>query len=101
MTLSGPKDCRGSMKDARMRPHFLHSPGERERLCQLMRCGMRWGDPFSLTSHRRGQRVVEKRRHGVDGMPMDDAVQPEVSGTGQEECGRYGSISSKCSSRVS
>lgn len=43
MTLSGPKDCRGSMKDARMRPHFLHSPGERERLCQLMRCGMRWG----------------------------------------------------------
>lgn len=63
---------------------------------------MRWGggDPFSLTSHRRGQRVVEKRRHGVDGMPMDDAVQPEVSWTGQEECGRYGLISSKCSSRV-
>lgn len=30
MTLSGPKDCRGSMKDARMRPHFLHSPGGRE-----------------------------------------------------------------------
>lgn len=70
MTLSGPKDCRGSMKDARMRPHFLHSPGGRERLCQLMRCGMRWGDPLSLTSHRRGQRVVEERRHGVDGMPM-------------------------------
>jgi hypothetical protein len=27
MTLSGPKDCLGSMKEARIRPHFLHSPG--------------------------------------------------------------------------
>jgi hypothetical protein len=26
MTLSGPKDCLGSTNDARMRPHFLHSP---------------------------------------------------------------------------
>jgi hypothetical protein len=26
MTLSGPKACLGSMNDARMRPHFLHSP---------------------------------------------------------------------------
>jgi hypothetical protein len=26
MILSGPKACRGSMKEARMRPHFLHSP---------------------------------------------------------------------------
>lgn len=26
MTLSGPNACRGSMKDARIRPHFLHSP---------------------------------------------------------------------------
>lgn len=101
MTLSGPKDCRGSMKDARMRPHFLHSPGGREVVSAYEVWHEVGGDPFSLTSHRRGQRVVEKRRHGVDGMPMDDAVQPEVSGTGQEECGRYGSISSKCSSRVS
>lgn len=26
MTLSGPKACLGSTNDARMRPHFLHSP---------------------------------------------------------------------------
>jgi hypothetical protein len=26
MTLSGPKACLGSTKEARMRPHFLHSP---------------------------------------------------------------------------
>jgi len=25
--LSGPNACEGSMKDARIRPHFLHSPG--------------------------------------------------------------------------
>lgn len=24
--LSGPNDCRGSMNEARIRPHFLHSP---------------------------------------------------------------------------
>lgn len=25
MILSGPKDCRGSIKDVRIFPHFLHS----------------------------------------------------------------------------
>jgi hypothetical protein len=28
MTLSGPNDCLGSTKEARIRPHFLHSPVE-------------------------------------------------------------------------
>jgi hypothetical protein len=27
MILSGPKDCRGSTKDAKILPVFLHSPG--------------------------------------------------------------------------
>ena len=32
MTLSGPMDCLGSTNEARMRPHFLHSPvSERQR----------------------------------------------------------------------
>lgn len=34
MTLSGPKDCRGSTKAARILPHFLHS-ARSEQCCQL------------------------------------------------------------------
>ena len=56
MILSGPKDWRGSMKDARILPHFLHSA-----------CGTVISAVISLiafdgeifTSHRRRQRIMD------------------------------------------
>jgi hypothetical protein len=34
MILSGPKACRGSMKDARILPAFLHSPAPHQYFCE-------------------------------------------------------------------
>lgn len=56
MTLSGPKACRGSTKDARIFPAFLHSPAD----CQLL---LGRGEDRLRTSHRRGQRVIDPKRH--------------------------------------
>lgn len=64
MILSGPKDCRGSTKEARMRPVFLHSPVQTSQLVlpvpHMRACvAVGWG----LTPHGRGQRVVKEGRH--------------------------------------
>ena len=40
MILSGPKACRGSMKEARMRPHFLHSPAKRCVVSETIPCAV-------------------------------------------------------------
>lgn len=56
MTLSGPKACRGSTKDARILPAFLHSPAGGQLHVGQNGIEMR-------TPHRRGQRIVDPKRH--------------------------------------
>jgi hypothetical protein len=65
MILSGPKDCRGSTKDARILPVFLHSPAEQivsdvtvRPASPYLRLANRSGRHV-LTPHGRGQGVVE------------------------------------------
>lgn len=59
MILSGPSACRGSMKEARILPVFLHSPAE-EMSATSSRVCVEVGE---LTAHRRGQRIIETETH--------------------------------------
>lgn len=48
MTFSGPKDCRGSMNEARILPHFLHSA----RRCVLFRQSVSFSTAAAPTKQR-------------------------------------------------
>jgi len=54
MILSGPKDWRGSTKDARILPHFLHSA-----VVVLAVALLQALDQHVLTRHRRRERIVD------------------------------------------
>ena len=61
--MSGPKACRGSTKEVRIFPHFLHSagvcqPSVRYKVGKLEGQGER-------TGHRRRQRIVDPHWHLV------------------------------------
>ena len=61
MILSGPKAWRGSTKEARILPHFLHSAGG-EHQCQLSVPGLTYLYLEAirvLTRHRRGKRIMK------------------------------------------
>lgn len=61
ITLSGPKACRGSTKEARILPAFLHSPIQIAPVSGLPdQCGE---IEESLTAQRRGERVMNPERH--------------------------------------
>lgn len=80
MILSGPKACRGSIKEVRILPHFLHSAvagsasvamsgfwtrgrGETSGCAS----GRRMDRDALLTRHRRRQGIVEAHGEGVRG----------------------------------
>jgi hypothetical protein len=69
MTLSGPKLCLGSTKDAKILPAFLHSPADCE-MEQEKRAAV------ELTPHGGRQRVVDTERHleGLTGTEDIDGV---------------------------
>lgn len=54
MILSGPNACRGSTKEAKTLPHFLHSPST-----VLAKSSSGHAVMLLLTSHRRGQWIVK------------------------------------------
>jgi hypothetical protein len=84
--LSGPKDCFGSMKEARILPVFLHSPIEYQNRTKH---GSRMA---RLTLHGRGQWVVDERHVGRMRWRclMNWRFGDEQKGTRQEQHRDYG-----------
>lgn len=84
MTFSGPKACRGLMKDERILPHFLHSAihGERNRVSERSShlgfgFGRREGAKglgCGLTRHRRRERVVDAHLEYCSGVDRSKGV---------------------------
>lgn len=64
MILSGPKACRGSTKEVRILPAFVHSPVAVGEQRSAMSCGQNnTRNTRHRTLQRRRQRVVDLKRH--------------------------------------